>query len=357
MLRQVVTACLVVVLSACRATPPVAAVTAPFGSVRGETIDEARTVAAYAAELVPAIRAAVPGLLDRSIEIWVQRQLEIFEGEPYSDHIAGMADFEEARIHVRAGDDRVALHLAHELVHVLAGPTWSTMPGVLEEGLCDVVAAAVVPELGIEQHVKRVVEAAATAGGLNAIVSFRQWRGGDTYRIRAEVRLSLGDVTPINLNRAFTLSSSEVFAKAAGDSCGGLYGIGYLVAHRIVERQGFAGLHRLCLSATERGLERIPAADILAAAAMNASPDSIRSAVADSIGDEELEALARLVAKDLATATVKLCKDMGGDDQPASFLERADPEFRVPHRRRPVKLAHLREFREEFLRAWGIEEI
>ncbi len=357
MLRPLLVLGLVVLLSACRATPPVAAVTAPFGSVRAESLDEARGVAARASELVPAIRRAVPDLLDRPIEIWVQRQLEIFEGEPYSDHIAGMADFEEARIHVRAGDERVALHLAHELVHVLAGPTWATLPGVLEEGLCDVVAAAVVPEWGAEQHVKRVVEAAATAGGLSAIVSFRQWRGGDSYRIRAELRLSLGDVTPINLNRAFTLSSSEVFAKASGDSVGGLYGVGYLVAHRIVERQGFSGLHRLCTSATERGLERVPAADILAAAAMNASPDSMRNAVVDALGDDELEVLARLVAKDLAAATVKLCKEMGGDDRPAAFLERSDPELRLPHRRRPVKLAQLREFRDEFLRAWGVVEI
>lgn len=357
MLRLAILLGLGLALSACRANAPVAAVTAPFGSVRAETLAEAQQIAARAAELVPTIRAAVPGMLDRPIEIWVQRQLEIFDGEPYAEHIAGMADFEEARVHVRTGDDRVALHLAHELVHVLAGPTWATLPGVLEEGLCDVVAAAVVPEHGLEQHVKRLVEAAATAGGLSAIVSFRQWRGGDAYRIRAEVRLSLGDVTPINLNRAFQLSASEVFAKAAGDTSGGLYGVGYLVAHRIVERQGFAGLHRLCLAATERGLERVPAADILAAAAMNASPGSLRSAVVDSIGDDELEELARLVAKDLAIATVKLCKDMGGDDRPSTFLERADPELRLPHRARPVKLARLREFREEFLRAWGIEEI
>ena len=95
MLRQAILLGLVLVLSAGRANAPVAAVTVPFGSVRAETLAEAQQVAARAAELVPTIRSAVPGMLDRPIEIWVQRQLEIFEGEPYADHIAGMADFEE----------------------------------------------------------------------------------------------------------------------------------------------------------------------------------------------------------------------------------------------------------------------
>jgi len=312
-------------LTGCRMSAPSVLAVSSAGTVHADSEQSARQVRDRLDELAPAVRNLLPGTEDRPIEVWVQQRLEVYRGFPYPPHIAGMADFENSRIHVRDGDDNVSLHLAHELVHITAGKDWKRLPGILEEGVCDLVAVSIVPEAGREQHVKRLVEACALLGGLRAMIELR--RPEHPGSIRADVRLVLDDSQEMSLTEVLSLSPQDVFHRATGDGGVGLYGVGYLIARRIVDRSGFEGLHRLCKRAARQGHEQIPPQWVLAAAQLDGSREQLQRAVIEEFGPQEVLALAELMSDELAQTVLDIGRHFYGDVSAEDFLETANPLF------------------------------
>jgi hypothetical protein len=314
-------------LTACRTAAPAAEVDSSLGVVRADTEAGAAEVRDDLEELVPLVRGTLPGTRRREVDVWVQDRLEVFRGFPYPEQVAGMADFDNGRIHVRAGDDRVRLHLAHELVHVLVRDEWKRLPGVLEEGVCDLVAVAVVPERGREQHVKRLVEACSLIGGLRARIDMRRPSSHGHGSIRADVRLRLAGGTIATLEDVLALRSSDVFLKATGDDGAGLYGMGYLVAGRVVREAGFEALHEMCRRAEDEGLDQVPPAWILEASRLDGGNDGLRRAVLEEFGAPETIALVDLAAGELAQAVADIGRELYGDMSVDEFLRDANPCF------------------------------
>jgi hypothetical protein len=351
--RFAILACVLSVLplAACRTSAPAAAVDSSLGVVRADTEAGAAAVRDDLEALVPRVRDTLPGTRPRDVDVWVQKRLEVFRGFPYPEQVAGMADFESGRIHVRSGDDRVRLHLAHELVHVLVADEWKRLPGVLEEGLCDLVAVAVVEDLGIEQHVKRLVEACSLLGGLRARIEMRR-PDGEPGCVRADVRLRLDGGPVATLEEVLALRSSDVFLKATGDDGAGLYGMGYLVAGRIVRADGFDGLHALCLRAGREGHELVPPAWILEASGLDGSRDGLRRAVLEEFGAPETAVLVDLAAAELAQAVVDVGRALWPDATAEEFLRIANPRFTLQSGSSSVDLRAQATFRDEVAARW-----
>lgn len=345
---------LLAALGACAAPPPAAAVDASFGVVRAGTAAEARQVSDVSKELIERVRALVPGLLDRRIEVWVQPEIELVRGEPYPEHIAGMTDFERGRIHVRTDDARLAVHLAHELVHALLGASWRALPGVLEEGLCDLVAALVAGEEGREHHVKRVVEAAALFGGYDVILELDGPRRSllEPRGVRTRLRLSFDRVSGLSASQVLRLDDEGVFDRATSDEGVGLYGIGYLVAYRIVQSGGFAALHELCRRAAAAGESQIPERWVLEQASIRPDPSGFRTAIEAALGIEELPAIAALMGDDLARAAVAVARENYAFDGAADFLARARPRLRLLRGEAVYELASVPRFAAAVHAAW-----
>lgn len=260
-----------VVLSAglaasCLAPPPPIVVDTPFGEVRARTADKAGEIAELLQRLAPEVKALLPGSQDRPVDVWVQEQLAVYLFGERPESVRGFTllqdEFQAKRIHLQEGGQS-PWYLAHELVHALIGPSWSPLPGILEEGLGDVVAERLNPEY--EEHIRshRLLNAGAFTGGLEIEVVYREpgegpWRTRPLAR-RLE-RVVLGPaVAPGTLAALLETPRSDLHQRWA-DIPESFYGISWLIVSRAVERIGLEGLHALCLRATREGRELVPLA-------------------------------------------------------------------------------------------------
>src|SRR5262249_13745500 len=120
--------------------------------------------------------ALLPGSQDRPIDVWVQEQLAVYLFRERPESVRGFTlledEFHAKRIHLQEGGQS-PWYLAHELVHALIGPSWAPLPGILAEGLGDVVAETLTPEY--EEHIRshRLLNASAFTGGLELEVVYR----------------------------------------------------------------------------------------------------------------------------------------------------------------------------------------
>ena len=338
-------------LSSCRAAPPPAAVRSDFGVVRAATDEQARRVSGLSERLIPRLRDLLPGLRDHDLEVWVQKEIELVRGSPYPEHIAGMADYENGRIHLRRSDTSLELHLAHELVHVLLDDSWSSLPGVLEEGLCDLVAALLTGQEGEAHHARRLVESTAFFGGFDVIIDVRnQNRRYHGRKVGHRMKLSFEKLSELTVNEVLELDDEQVFKHATEDTGVGLYGLGYLVTLAIVERIGFEGLHALCSRTDQHGVEQIPASVICLSAGAGEDGRGLPRLLMSFLGSDELPVLARVLADGLAEAAAGVGRSEFEDAE--QFLEEGDPRLGLVGHSSRIALRGVEEFRDQLRKRW-----
>ncbi len=298
-------------LGACQSAPPPGRFQGPVGLVRAELDSQAQEVSLLFEDLCLKVEQLLPDVENQAREVWVQEKptLYRFEGNSYAE-ADGFWVASSDRIHLRADAQSLRRTLAHELVHAALGTSWNTLPGTLEEGLCDVVSVRLCPEDAADMRTGRLSAAAFATGGLELEVQLF------SPTTLSQEDLRVGSMTRVRLvaNAPSTLNPRDVFSVEAGlsttrmplDDKKALYGLGYLLVDRIVERRGFNGLHQLCLRAERQGLPKVPAAWLLEAADMrDATHLDWRLALQEAIGEEELKTLVEIYPSLLSDSTTR----------------------------------------------------
>ena len=108
-----------------------------FGDVRASSERKAEEVAQLLEKLSPEVSALLPGSQDRSVDVWVQEELQVYRFNKRPESVRGFTllndEFSAKRIHLQ-DSGQSPWYLTHELVHALIGTSWSPLPGILEEG-------------------------------------------------------------------------------------------------------------------------------------------------------------------------------------------------------------------------------
>ncbi len=317
----------------CLAPPPPIVAQTPFGDVRAESPEKADEFADLLERLVPRVHEILPGSQNRDIDVWVQDRLRVYRFTERSESVRGFTllsgEFDAKRIHLTE-DGQSAWYLAHELVHALIGPEWKALPGVLEEGLADVVAEMLNPEYATHIRAHRLLNASSVTGGLEIEVLYswpeeslpvQRWdRLRRTRRIQPTPRISRDVVEAV-------LSSSRASLHSEYPELPeGLYGFSWLLVHRIVDRIGLDGLHDLCTEATRTGLGVIPIETLYAAADMD--PDALDPGfLASCFGRHELQAAACMQPDLFAGVGLDALRELRGRMHPTDVLRRVNPSF------------------------------
>jgi hypothetical protein len=305
-------------LSGCQVGPPKEREVAQEGVVRASDRLLAIEVGRELDELLPLVLEILPDTQRRPLEVWIQEvpALYAFKTSAYSDADGFYAEGAQ-RIHLREGSDNLRRTLVHELVHATLGPSWRTLPGTLEEGLCDVVSARLCPDSAPRLAAGRLSSAAFATGGLVLDVDLETRTGrrgggnggelgalnhgadggenGGENQVCWSARLRLDGEPRLRIDplRAFDVRAGLSTSDLAPEEKKACYGIAFLVVLRIVERNGFEGLHDLCTQAEAEGLASVPAGRLLAAAGLVASTLSFRTAIDEAFGPAELHELVR----------------------------------------------------------------
>jgi hypothetical protein len=264
--RVVAAASMAVLAAGCLAPPPPIVVETPFGEVRAASASKASEVAELLERLAPEVKAMLPGAQDRPVDVWVQDELAVYLFHKRPESVRGFTllenEFEAKRIHLQESGQS-PWYLAHELVHALIGPSWAPLPGILEEGLGDVIAESLNPEY--EEHIRshRLLNASAFTGGIELEVVYRQPDPG-TARSWSLVRqpgvLRLGTPVPPGTLADLLRTPRSALHERWADIPESFYGISWLIVSRAEERIGLMGLHDLCTRASAAGLELVPIA-------------------------------------------------------------------------------------------------
>jgi hypothetical protein len=274
--RSATLTALVLVLSgtsACLAPPPPMVVETPYGDVHAEDRSTAAEVATMLRALAPEVMERLPGSQDRAIDVWVQDRLRVYRYNERPQSVRGFTllsdEFDARRIHLQE-DGQSPWYLAHELVHALIGPSWAPLPGILEEGLADVIAEGLSPEHQNHIRAHRLLNATAFSDGLRVVVGHRP-PGGDALsrgsaEYRRALRLRLTRSVPVETARELFATTRTELHQRWPEIPESFYGLAWLLVSRAVERHGVEGLHELCLRATEEGHELVPAGWLLEAA-------------------------------------------------------------------------------------------
>jgi hypothetical protein len=289
----------------CLGAPP-AGVEARHGRVLAEDVADARLVAAELDDLVPRIAELLPEAVTDPSDVWIV-DLETVRRLPGPARAGAKADPRARRVSVCApvtrpaeseppGFGRAAAvarrsDLAHELVHVMLGPGWSTLPTRIEEGLADWIASRTVPAGARGLRLNRLV------GAYNV--------SGQELELRLRVhdeRLPVLESSPLAL-------IARVSTDRAAQESQRTYSIGFLLASRIIARGGVQHLHALAQRAREQGLAEAPEAWFAEAAGFDPDdPAEVRRAVRLEFEPEELLWLGRRIldAQAPAARTVEI---------------------------------------------------
>jgi hypothetical protein len=274
------------VLASCATAPPRVSSEHASGLVRAESSAQAERFADLVAEIQPQVVEAVPGAVDRQTEVWVQRRLRHRTGAPAPENVKGFTligrDHRRGRIHLRQDTEHPEWFLAHELVHALLGPEWRPLPGVLEEGLCDAVAAELNPAIAPRIRALRAIEASIYFGRMRLVLRHEDPRSPRELEVWFHYDRGPVDAPVAELLAYDTLKLKERFSRVPD----ALYGLGFVIATRIQERGGLEVLHGLSREAQQLGKPVIPAEWILAAADM-VDPERHANAPYELIGRRE----------------------------------------------------------------------
>lgn len=340
-------------LTGCVTPPPAASHTHPLGVVRAGDAATAEHFGELVQDIQPRVAHLVPDTPERDTEVWVQEKLQHRYGQAAPPNVKGFTLIDSGhtrgRIHMRANTDYPEWFLAHELVHALLGRTWSTLPGVLEEGLCDVVAARLNPEVGPRIRALRAIEASMWFGKMRLRVSHEghlESRGEDELDVWFHY-----DRGSANQDLAQVLEPSTLeFKRRFQEMSDSLYGLGFLIADRIVRDQDFSGLHNLCLDAKQRGLSTIPAHELLAQAGLTEPADRY-AAPWELLGEAEFDPWVDLLPTFHADLIVQLFADEYGQLPLDRFLEVVDPKIHLAGGAK-VRMAANPRVAEELARLW-----
>ncbi|HED64969.1 MAG TPA: hypothetical protein ENJ09_05365 [Planctomycetes bacterium] len=354
MIRALAAATAALALAAsCLAPPPPIVVSTPRGVVRAHSHPDAAATAALLEELAPGVRALLPGSQDRSVEVWVQQDLQLFRFGTRPSSVRGFtylaAPFRARRIHLQSGG-ATRWYLSHELVHALIDSSWATLPAVLEEGLADAVAERLNPNERTSIRAHRLLDASAFTGGLEVLLGYEQQTPTGNRRRELPVRIHFHpDETPQTALELLDTGRRGLFS-SRGTVAESYYGFAWLVVDRIVARRGFDGLHALCLEASEKGLEHIPAEELLAAAEIDLArldPDFLASCFTR---DEFRRALSIRPAA-FAEVPLNLLDGLRDELDAHDLLVRARPTFAIAHQE-PWPLLAIPSLREALLATW-----
>lgn len=299
-----------------------------LGLVRAEDRFHADLYAGMVEELQPRIAAVLPGTLERSTEVWVQESLAHGMGSPAPANVKGFTlidgEMKRGRIHLRQDNEFPRWFLTHELVHALLGPDWLTLPGVLEEGLCDLVAAELNPECAPRIRALRAIEASIFFGKMKVVVEHTDTSG----RARSDAIWFHYDRGPSDLELEQVLAPGTLALKRRFERVPDtLYGLGFLVAQRIEERGGFAELFELCETANAEGLATVPVEDVLAAAGMSSDTEELARLSYELLGADEYEHWVELLPQFHGDLLAQLFHDRFEDATAAEFLARVQPKL------------------------------
>lgn len=349
-LRRIAVGLVLIGVSSCAATPPPYLALHDLGQVRAESRDSAEQFKDLVSELQPRVIEVLPDAESRSTEVWVQQTLRHRRGAAAPDNVKGFTlisgDARRGRIHLREDTDYPEWFLAHELVHSLLGSSWNTIPGVLEEGMCDVVAAELNPEVAPRIRALRAIEASLFLGKLKLQLS--HVRSGERKHNTIWFHYDRGE-SPIGITEAFEPGTLEMKKRWAQlpDS---LYGLGFLIATRIEANAGLQGLHSMCRRAESQGLGTVPFEWLMDAAELE-SLEALTEAPQSLLGRDEFDEWVGLLPAFHGELLVQLYRPAFGDLTGKEFLASVDPHLHLADGT-TIELAAIPAVRETVLSHW-----
>lgn len=173
--------------------------------------------------------------------------------------------------------------IAHEAVHALLGPRWDPLPLMLEEGLCDVVAARLT-----DDDVDHEVNHAAALWQL--LPSFRG-RLVDAATGETIVHVSSTPTSDQTVEQLYAADMLDLWFMDRGRFVMA-YVAGAFLVERIVDRHGYEGLLALCDDAALRGDRHVALDAALARAELTRSWDDWRVPALEAIDERVARALA-----------------------------------------------------------------
>ncbi|KAA3606058.1 MAG: hypothetical protein DWQ01_17840 [Planctomycetota bacterium] len=347
-------------LAACMAPAPQAAVDTPFGRVRAADPETAHSVAIMLQELHPQVAAVLPGSEIHFPEIWVQERLQVQQS--HFSQETGLtvfgADDQPLRIHLKANSPRLRQTLAHELVHALMGESWEPLPGVLEEGICEVIAAKLNPDMAPSRAAGLLASASAWFGGLEGellcTVPRREPWTRDTL-LSLSFRIESERTAPDHLGFRDILEfdNRQLHQRWRKGEIPDYHGLGYLLVAWILRDHDIDVLFQLSLDAKAKGLEKVPVGWVLRLARIY---DQVGLAHASTklLGDEELEEMAYHSAVEFARRCASFFPKFFPGHTASEFMDLGQPRLRIGQSQEQP-LTDIPAFRAELDLSWFLE--
>lgn len=262
------------------ADAPEHSVETPLGKAYAKTPERASHLVELWMSLTKQIERDLPGSKEgEQLDVWLMHAEEIPDPFDIGHPMGGITYSINGDAWLIQVPDTHKLEwiLAHELTHAILGEDWEVLGGVLEEGLCEYIAAQYAPDLLPMRSLQVHMGAAALFGHDEAGLFFSQTRRDDEGNI--EIRW-IGEKGRIP-NEVWTVEDLRFYLEQSSiapfpEERAGLQRIGTFLVFRIVERQGLAGLLRLCRRAKEAGHEVLPFNWTMEAAGFETGPDAIR---------------------------------------------------------------------------------
>jgi hypothetical protein len=295
--------------SACLAVAPRATVYAGKTVVRAPSQAEAARVSRLFEQFGPRVVDFVPDSELTPIEICMQDDPGLYRFPRSAAHDAeGLWAASHQRILLSRTADSVERTLVHELVHATLGASWRALPGSLEEGLCDYVAAELTSEGAALLRAGRLSSAALVAGGLH--LELRIECDDPDLEWSANIVLRGDEVESDAHFDVFRVEAGLSSSTLASGAKRGYYGLSFLLIDRVASELGLDGLQRMCSTALDQGFDHIPRAWLLEAASLDDERSSWRIAAADGIGEAELVELLRMYPSFVVDALVDYIETM-----------------------------------------------
>ncbi len=348
---------LLLLVGGCLAPAPPIVVDTPYGAVRAESRETANEVAGLLRKLAPEVRALLPDSQERSIDVWVQKNLQVYRFQRRPESVRGFTllndEFTARRIHLQE-DGQSPWYLSHELVHALIGSSWAPLPGILEEGLGDVIAERLNPEYRGHIRAHRLLNASAFTNGLELDVRYRvpkdgisRWRWPQTRR---RVILRTSKALPRRVLEELLTTDRSALHERWPEIPESFYGIAWMVVSRIVEREGIDGLHRLCLEASAAGHDLVPKDWLLRAADIDL--DTLdESFLRRSFGRRELLTAIYLQPDAFGRAALHALEPLRASLATSELFSVARPTF-VLADESEIPLGYVRPIKNLILREW-----
>ncbi len=331
---------------ACRVTPPAVALRTDIGTVRANDSATAERLAVWLEELVPRIRALVPGTNELSPDVWLQTRIRLRPFESVPDNVNGITVGND-RILLRESDRELRETMCHELVHHSLAPEWETLPTIIEEGLCEAVSERIAARDRTRFRVSRLHGALHAFGGFRGELLIAI-DAGERGAIRESIPFRARDDQPAGapIHDALTLRGGmhDVFAGRLGTRH---YAVGYWIVERILQRRGFEGLHDLAVRAVDEDRETIPSDWIYDAAALPPDSTTWSRLLVERLTFAEVTELARTLASSIAERTaIYLDRNLPADYRLTPDLSEIEISLRLVDVSHHIDLLAISEFRK-----------